>query len=77
MKTFKRISQGFPLEIEWEQSSGLVYRRTNFQIVGQEDGQNIYSYDETVWSIQEFLNSYLTQVRADLDYISMMAEVDL
>lgn len=77
MKTSKRISNGIPLELEWEEASGLVYVRTNLQIVGYNDNIPIYSYDETLYPIRIFINTYLTQLRADLDYVSMMAEVDL
>lgn len=77
METKKRISIGLPLEIEWEAASSLVYVRTNFEIIGSEDGTPVYSYDETIYPAREFMNSHLTKLRADLDYLSMMAEVDL
>ena len=77
METVKRISIGLPLEIEWEAASNLVYVRTDFTIIGSEDGVPVYSYDETIYPARDFMNSHLTKLRADLDYISMMAEVDL
>ena len=72
----RKLSFTTPLAIEWEEASGFVYVRTNFEYFTI-DGQQYCTYDETHYPVQEFLNGQFQQVRADLDYLSMMAEVDL
>lgn len=72
----RRFAIGTPVSIEWEMASGLVYVRENFDFF-EVDGQECCTYDETVCPIQEFFNTRFQQIRADIDYISMMAEVDL
>lgn len=72
----RRLAIGTPLAIEWEEASGLVYIRENFEFFTI-DGQQYCTYDETHYPVQEFLNTRFQQIRADIDYISMMAEVDL
>jgi hypothetical protein len=58
MKTQKRISSTLPSEVKWEEESKLIYIRENIVFI---DGEfPIYSYDETVCSVSEFLNTRFT-----------------
>ena len=77
MKIYKRISCGLPLTVEWEESSGLVYVRNNIEPSFEDENGQFYSYDEMVCTVKEYINIHFSQMRADLDYLSMMAEVDL
>ena len=72
----KKLSIGRPPAIKIEKESDLVYIRSNFE-PHTVDGVLYYNYDEQVISLQNFLDSYLEQIRADIDYISMMSEVNL
>lgn len=76
MTVKKRMSIGLPPVIEWEEESGCVYVRDNIQS-NMIDGIEYYNYDEHRCTIKEFFNTYFEQLRADIDYLSMVQEVDL
>ena len=72
----KRMSIGLPPTIEWEEETGYVYFRTNITSI-QDSDEPCYIYDEHRCTTKEFFNTYFEQLRADIDYLSMISEVDL
>ena len=76
MTTKERMSTGLPPVIEWEEASDSVYVRDNLISVTV-DGTEYYKYNEHRCSTKEFFNTYFEQLRADIDYISMVQEVNL
>lgn len=76
MKKIIGICLGLPQTIVVDQKNNEVIERKNIHPY-IDDGQTWYEYDEYHYDLQEFFSLRFEQVRADIDYISMMAEVDL
>lgn len=76
MKQLKGMSTEPPRELDWITAEDMVIVRENITsaVVNNE---RFYYYDEIRYTQTEFISSHFEQLRADLDYLSMMAEVDL
>ncbi len=75
----KSESTVFPIELETTPTT--VYIRTNIvaeERVNQDDSTlTMYVYDETQYTTAEYESLVVAQTRADVDYIAIMAEVEL
>ena len=76
MNPIKKISETSPTPIVWNDTCDLVYVRNNI-VLHTTPTESYYTYDEYKYTSREFSSLYFEQLRADLDYLSMMAEVDL
>lgn len=75
MKKVQGLSSIYPQFFEVDTLNNKVIERKNLQTVLVED-DNWYTYDEYVYSIEEYL-TVLNNTRADMDYLSMMVGVEL
>ena len=76
MKSIKRITGERPAQIVWNETCDIVY--VNENIASHSNGDSVYyTYDQYKYNSRDFSARYFESLRADLDYISMMAEVDL
>lgn len=75
MKKVQGLSSVYPQFFEVDTLNNKVIERKNLQTVLVED-DNWYTYDEYVYSIEEYL-TVLNNTRADMDYLSMMVGVEL
>lgn len=76
MNPIKRVSPDLPLSVLWNNTCDIVYVRKNIELHSDGDSP-YYTYDEYKYNSHDFSVLYFEQLRADLDYLSMMAEVDL
>lgn len=76
MNYVSRISAQRPRNIEWNKTCDVIYVRKNI-VFHEDEFENYYTFDEYKYNARNFTELYFEQLRADLDYLSMMAEVDL
>ena len=76
MKAIQRVTGERPNEIVWNETCDIIYINKN--IVFHSDVEPpYYTYDQYKYNSREFSARQFESLRADIDYISMMAEVDL
>ena len=76
MNPIKRITGERPMPIVWNETCDIVYVNENIIFHSDTDAP-YYTYDQYKYNSREFSARQFESLRADLDYISMMAEVDL
>lgn len=76
MEMIKRITEERPTEIVWNETCDIVYVNKNIEFHSDVEPP-YYTYDQYKYNSRTFSAQYFESLRADLDYISMMSEVDL
>ena len=76
MKKIFGYCLGKPESITWDKLNNKIIERKDLSSFDQ-DGEIYYQYYEYHYSIEEYLEHQLKQIGANVDYISMMTEVDL
>lgn len=76
MRIRQGTSMGKPELFEWDKINNIIIERKNLTF-GESEGEIWYYYDQYEYSLDEYIKSRFEQVQSDLDYISMMTEVDL
>ena len=77
MKKRIGLSWGKPQAFELDSINEQIILRNNLVPLHEVDGEIEYSFDEYKYTMNEFFDTKFEQIQADLDYISMMTEVDL
>lgn len=70
------ICLGVPSLFTWDKINNDIVERKNLSPY-YDNGQLWYGYDEYHYTAEEYIETRLSKIGADVDYISMMTEVDL
>lgn len=76
MKKKVCISPVYPKLIDKNIYNNTIIERVNITSY-DDNGKTAYYYDQYEYSLEEYFENKISKIGADLDYISMMTEVDL
>ena len=72
------IVQGSPeMAVPLVVGKDTVYVHTDIQQVPDAEGNVVWQYREIQYDLHEYLNLFVNQTKADIDYISIMTGVEI